>query len=161
MVFGGIFSMTNKVRFFLLGIFLISIYVYAQQAAPVVVQSAADILKDIDPDKVAVIKEAAPPAWLTWVIGWTVKIPYIGPFTVFIMKWSGFLAAVTTALAIALETVFSLIAKTFNKVGWANLAVTVDKAAKMSLPWVKYFSMLNAKKETASAVAVPVDSQKA
>ncbi len=84
-----------------------------------------------------------PPDWLNFVLGLISKIPYVGGVIAFIVKWTGLVAGIMTALSVMVQAILGLpeiVAR------WSGATAIADKVKSISdavLPWLKWLSIFN------------------
>lgn len=86
-----------------------------------------------------------PPQWMKTTIGVVLKVPYIGPIAVEVLKWMGVLSALLTALAGVLLSIGMLLEKLGKSIGWL---VKVKNVLDKIYPYVAWLSMLNVQHQT-------------
>jgi hypothetical protein len=86
------------------------------------------------------------PAWLKMAMDIVVGLPYVGPVVVFVLKWTGVVAAVMTGLSTLVMGVATALKAIGQGLGFQGFAQKVDELYHKVWPWVAWLSMYNVPK---------------
>lgn len=116
-----------------LWLFLVTMCLFAVGA------HAADV---VDPNQVTEV-----PSWLKAVLDLVSGLPYVGVVVVEVLKWTGLVAGVMTALATCIMTLSLALQGAGVLLGFTKVAETVKKYTDMIMPWLQYLSIYNVQKK--------------
>ena len=91
--------------------------------------------------------EFDPPIWLKPIVDIILGVPVIGPILLGLLKWTGIIAAVMTALSGGLMLVAKSLEKAGTALGFVKFAATVKSWYDKIFPIVAWFSMFNVLKK--------------
>lgn len=101
---------------------------------------------------VAPVLSLTPPDWLGTVVQFLAAVPYVGPVIVEVLKWVGLISAVATALSVLAQTLLALPEVAARWAGAHAIADKIKSVSDVVLPWLKWLSVFNVQKPTATKV---------
>lgn len=87
------------------------------------------------------------PAWLKVAVEFLMGLPYVGPVAVEIVKWSGLVAGICTALVLLVQSLSAAFQGAAILAGFGPVAEKIKKYGDIVIHYLKMLSMFNAQKK--------------